>query len=166
MTAGGKVQTVLIGRKVIEQKNWFSLLDLFYRDPKMRLNADIVFVNGSVSDIIEFSPKNKPRLSIFIAQLIKTANYRNVSVRTTLAKYYKLNCEKGITPYAPELALKDNVLEVSGTTLLNAQNEYRRTLSLKETLLLKILQDKNDGQLSMWLKAKIKGNIAIKNITG
>ncbi|PET58073.1 spore gernimation protein, partial [Bacillus sp. AFS001701] len=120
----------------------------------MRLNADIVFVNGSVSDIIEFSPKNKPRLSIFIAQLIKTANYRNVSVRTTLAKYYKLNCEKGITPYAPELALKDNVLEVSGTTLLNAQNEYRRTLSLKETLLLKILQDKNDGQLSMWLKAK------------
>jgi len=87
ITAGGKVQTVLIGRKVIEQKNWFSLLDLFYRDPKMRLNADIVFVNGSVSDIIEFSPKNKPRLSIFIAQLIKTANYRNVSVRTTLAKY-------------------------------------------------------------------------------
>jgi Ger(x)C family germination protein len=154
ITSGGKLQTLLIGRKVLEQKNWFSLLDVFYRDPKMRLNADLVVVNGSVSDIIEFRPKNKPRLSIFIAQLIKTANYRNVSVRTTLAKFYKLNYEKGMTPYAPELTLKDNVLEVSGTTLLNNQNEYRRTLSIKETLLLKILQDRNDGQFSIWLNAK------------
>lgn len=154
ITAGGKIQTVLIGKKVIEQKNWYSLLDLFYRDPKMRLNADLVVVNGAVSDIFEFRPKNKPMLSIFIPQLLKTATYRNVSVRTPLRYYYKLNYEKGITPYAPELTLKDNILEVSGTILLNNQNEYRRTLSLKETMLLTILQGKNEGQLSMWLNAK------------
>ncbi|MGG0177854.1 Ger(x)C family spore germination protein [Gottfriedia acidiceleris] len=151
ITSGGKVQTVLIGKKVIEQKNWYSLLDLFYRDPKMRLNADLVVVNGSVSDIFEFRPKDKPRLSIFIAQLIKTANFRNVSVRTSLRYFYKMNLEKGITPFVPELTLKDNALEVSGTILLNNQNEYRRTLSLKETMLLIILQDKIVGQLTMWL---------------
>ncbi|MFF2876032.1 Ger(x)C family spore germination protein [Gottfriedia sp. NPDC057991] len=154
ITAGGKVQTVLISRKVIEYKDWYSILDLFYRDPKMRLNADIVFVNGPVSDVIEFSPKNKPRLSIFIPQLIKTANFRNVSVRTSLRNYYSMKTEKGMTPFAPELTLKDNVLEISGTTLLNNQNQYKRTLSLKETLLLKILRANTEGQLSMWLKAK------------
>ncbi|PGL71039.1 Ger(x)C family spore germination protein [Bacillus sp. AFS055030] len=151
ITAGGKVQTVLIGRKVIEQKNWYSLLDLFYRDPKMRLNADLVVVNGSVSDVFDFSPKNKPSLSLFIPQLLKTANFRNVSVRTPLRYFYKINFEKGITPYTPELTLKDNALEVSGTILLNKQNQYRRTLSLKETMLLIILQDRKAGQLTMWL---------------
>ncbi|PEJ59085.1 spore gernimation protein [Bacillus sp. AFS002410] len=159
ITAGGKVQTVLIGRKVIEQKNWYSLLDLFYRDPKMRLNADLVVVNGAVSDIFEFSPKNKPRLSIFIPQLIKTANFRNVAVRVPLRYFYKLKFEKGVTPYVPELTLKDDIMEVSGTTLLNNQNEYRRTLSLKETMLLIILQDKNEGQFSMFLEPnQIKKN--------
>ncbi|PGS53972.1 Ger(x)C family spore germination protein [Bacillus sp. AFS041924] len=169
ITAGGKVQTLLIGRKVIEQKNWDSLLDLFYRDPKMRLNADLVVVNGSVSDIFEFSPKNKPSLSIFIPQLIKTANFRNVSVRTSLRFFYKLTAEKGVTTFAPELTLKDNILEISGTTLLNNQNEYQRTLSLKETMLLIILQDKNEGQFSMWLQPKqhkkIKNTISNNNIS-
>lgn len=162
ITAGGKVQTVLIGRKVIEQKNWYSLLDLFYRDPKMRLNADLVVVNGSVSDIFEFNPKNKPSLSIFIPQLLKTANFRNVSVRTSLRYFYKMKYEKGITPFAPELTLQDNVLEVSGTILFNKQNEYRRTLSLKETLLLTILQNKNKGQFAMWLKGGQPKNIENK----
>ncbi|PGZ92754.1 MULTISPECIES: Ger(x)C family spore germination protein [Bacillaceae] len=165
ITAGGKLQAILIGRKIIERNDWFSLLDVFYRDPKMRLNADILVINGSVSDVFEFSPKNKPRLSVFIPQLIKTANFRNVSVRTTLRNFYSLNSEKGITPFAPELTLKDDILEISGTTLLNNQNQYSRSLSLKETLLIKILADRNTGQISMWLKDKQdnKNNNTIPN---
>lgn len=162
ITSGGKVQAILIGSKVIEQKNWYSTLDFLYRDPKLRLNADIVFVNGSVSDVFELEPKDKPRLSIFLPQLLETANFRNVAFRTSLRKFYQMNYEKGITPFAPEISVEKDQLKVSGTTLLNDKNMYSSTLPLKETQLLKIIKDKLDGQLTFTLALnKYKKNVDI-----
>lgn len=151
VTSAGKVQTLLIGKKVIEHKNWYSILDSFYRNAKMRLNADIAFVDGPVADIIEFSPKDKPRLSIFVNQLLETANIRNISIRTSLRKYYQLKLGKGITPYAPELSLKEEEIEITGTTLLNDQNLYKRTLSINDTQLLILLQGRLSGPLALTL---------------
>ncbi|MET3196137.1 Ger(x)C family spore germination protein [Bacillus sp. OAE603] len=151
ITSGGKVQAILIGSKMIEHKNWYSTLDFLYRDPKLRLNADIVFVNGSVSDVFDLDLKDKPRLSIFLPQLLETANFREVAVRTSLRKYYQMYYEKGITPFAPELSIVENKLKMTGTTLLNDQNLYSKTLSMKETQLFKILNDKVEGQLSYTL---------------
>lgn len=151
ITSGGKVQAILIGSKVTEHKNWYSTLDFIYIDPKLRLNADIIFVNGPVSDVFDLDLKDKPRLSIFLPQLIQTANFRNVAVRTSLRKYYQMYYEKGITPFAPELSIVENKLKMTGTTLLNDQNLYSKTLSMKETQLFKILNDKVEGQLSLTL---------------
>lgn len=151
ITSGGKVQAILVGSKVIEQKNWYSSLDFINRDPKLRLNADIVFVKGSVSDIFNLDPKDKPRLSIFLPQLLETAKFRNVTFRTSLRKFYQMYYEKGITPFAPELSLEKDILKVSGTTLLNDQNMFSSTLPLQETQMLKILRDELEGQLLLTL---------------
>ncbi|WP_129688195.1 spore germination protein [Gottfriedia acidiceleris] len=43
VTTAGKLQTLLVGSKLAEQKNWASLLDFLYREPKLRQNADLVF---------------------------------------------------------------------------------------------------------------------------
>lgn len=154
VTAGGKIQAVLIGSKVLEHKNWFSVLDMFYRDPKFRLNADIIFVDGPLSEVFDLQPKDSPELPIYIPQLLQTADYRNVAFRTTVRKLHQMYYEKGITPFAPELVIQGDHLAINGTTLLKKNNMYNRTLSLKETQLLKILKDHLEGQLVVALKLK------------
>lgn len=151
ITSGGKVQAILVGSKVIQQKNWYSTFDFFYRDPKLRLNADIVFVNGPVADVLDLDLKDKPRLSIFLPQLIQTANFRDVALRTSLRQYYQMYHEKGITPFAPEISIVEDNLQMNGTTLLNDQNLYSKSLSMKETQMFKILNDNVEGQLALTL---------------
>jgi len=155
LTTSGKVQSILIGSKVIEHEEWTSVLDLLFRDSKMRQNAQMVVVNGNVSDILNFSPKDKPRLTFFLPQLIDTANERNVAFRTSLRKFNQQNIDKGITPFVPELTLKKD-LGITGTVLLDDDNVYKRTLSLYETQLLKILHSDIEGQLSLTMPIDVK----------
>ncbi|PEJ56449.1 hypothetical protein CN692_17775 [Bacillus sp. AFS002410] len=154
VTAGGKIQAILIGSKVLEHKNWFSILDMFFRDPKFRLNADIIFVDGPLSKVYDLKPKDKPELPIYIPQLLQTADFRNVAFRTTVRKLHQMYFEKGITPFAPELIVEGDHLVVNGTALLTKNNLYKRSLSLKETQLLKILKDHLEGQIVLALKLK------------
>lgn len=154
VTGGGKIQAILIGSKVLEHKNWFSIMDMFYRDPKFRLNADLIFINGSLSDVFNLKPKDKPELPIYIPQLIQTADFRNVAFRTSIRMFHQMYYEKGITPFAPELTVQGDHLVVSGTTLLTKNNMYNRTLSMKETQMLKILKDHLEGQLVFALDLK------------
>ncbi|WP_088044455.1 Ger(x)C family spore germination protein [Bacillus sp. EAC] len=168
ITAGGKIQAVLIGKKAIEHKNWFSIMDMLYRDPKVRLNADVVFVNGPLKDIYDLKLEDKPRLSIFIPQLLQTADFRNVAFRTSLRKLHLYEYERGITPFAPELTLDKGILKVTGTTLLDRQDLYSRTLTLQETQLLKIITDHLEGQLSVTIplkKYKKDEDVFINDIT-
>ena len=155
ITAGGKLQTILIGHKVLEESEWTSIFDLLFRDAKTRLNAHVAIVNGSVKDIINFSPKDKPRISIFIPQLIDTANLRNVAFRTTLRSFNQQVLDKGITPFLPELTFNKNV-QITGTVLLKDNNVYKRTLPLYETQLLKILNGNINGQLSLTIPVDMK----------
>lgn len=154
ITAGGKIQAILIGAKVLEHKNWFSILDMFFRDPKFRLNADLIFIDGPLSDVFKLNPKDKPELPIYIPQLIQTADFRNVAFRTSLRMFHQMYYEKGITPFAPELTVQGDHLVVNGTTLLTKNNLYNQTLSMNETQLLKILKDHLDGQLVVALNLK------------
>ena len=147
ITSGGKVQSVLIGMKVLQEENWFDYLDLLYRDPKIRLNSDVIAVNGSVSEVFDLKLKDKPRLSIFIPQLVETANFRNVSVKTSLRKLYQMHYEDGIATYLPELKVENGALVLSGTSLL-ADGKYIQTLPLHETQLFKLLEGKLKGQFA------------------
>lgn len=62
-TLGGKVQVILLGKRIFEHKDWFQLMDVFYRDNKDTVLPTVVLVDGKVSDLINFAPKDKPRLS-------------------------------------------------------------------------------------------------------
>lgn len=146
---GGKMQALLISKKVTEHENWQSILDLFYRDFKMRQSADLIIVNGSINKILNYSPEDKPRLSTFIPQLLREANNANVAYRTTLRDFHTMNLEKGITPFAPELTLKKDGLETSGTVIFNNNDLYVDTLSMKETQLLKMMKNKLEKGLSI-----------------
>ena len=49
---GRKLQTVLLGKRLLKHEGWYPLLDVLYRDTKNTITADVVYVNDPVSQVI------------------------------------------------------------------------------------------------------------------
>lgn len=148
LTVRGKVQVLLLGKRLLQHEDWFPLLDVVFRDTKFTVNARVVAVDGPIMDIIHFQPKDKPRLPQFLSKLIDTANKRNITVKTTLQELHRQMFEKGTTPSISEIK-KEKSIEVQGTALLNKRGKYVTLLSREENTLLQILQRKTGEDLSM-----------------
>ncbi|MEF3308263.1 Ger(x)C family spore germination protein [Paenibacillus sp. GYB004] len=148
MTKSGKIQSILIGKQVLEQPGWFKLLDTLMRDAKMTVNSRIIAVDGSVADFMEFTPEDKPRLSQHIAKLIDTASRRNISFKTTVQEFHRQMFDKGMTPFVAELK-KKRQLEITGAALLDERGKYATSLGLQETTLLQLLQNEKKADTSL-----------------
>lgn len=103
LTSGSKTQIILVGKRLLKRKNWENHLDPFYRDPKNTVTARVVAVDGPVSDVIFYSPKDKPRLPIYLTKLVDTASLRNITVKTTLQELYEQRADKGVTANITEV---------------------------------------------------------------
>lgn len=118
LISSGKVQSILVGSRVLEHEGWFKMLDICFRDSKSNILAKVIAVDGSVEDIMFFKPPNKRRLPLHVATLIDTAKERNLIAATTLRNLHSQVYEKGITPYLPHLH-KNGEIVATGTALLN-----------------------------------------------
>lgn len=157
LTSGSKTQVFLIGKRLLKRKNWEDYLDPFYRDPKNTVTARIVAVDGPVSDVIFYNPKDKPRLPLYLAKLVDTAYMRNVTVKTTLQKFHQQTKDKGMTASITEMKKKNRVW-VTGTALLDEKGRYKLTLTPDENRLLRILQHENKGEFLFTLPIKPKSD--------
>ncbi|MDP7981110.1 Ger(x)C family spore germination protein [Bacillus sp. WLY-B-L8] len=157
LTSGSKTQVFLVGKRLLRRKNWEDYLDPFYRDPKNTVTPRIVAVDGPVSDVIFYNPKDKPRLPLYLAKLIDTAYLRNVTVKTTLQKLHEQTKDKGITASISEMKKKNRVW-VTGTALLDQKSRYKLTLTPDENRLLRILQHENKGEFLFTLALKPKSD--------
>ncbi|PEZ09005.1 spore gernimation protein [Bacillus sp. AFS018417] len=157
LTSGSKTQVFLIGKRLLKRKNWEDYLDPFYRDPKNTVTARIVAVDGPVSDVIFYNPKDKPRLPLYLAKLVDTAYMRNVTVKTTLQKLHQQTKDKGMTASITEMKKKNRVW-VTGTALLDEKGRYKLTLTPDENSLSRILQHENKGEFLFTLAIKPKSN--------
>ncbi|MFK7691716.1 Ger(x)C family spore germination protein [Paenibacillus sp. HJGM_3] len=157
-TIGGKTQAILIGKRVLQQQDWFKLLDPYYRDVKNTAQPTIIAVDGTVSDIITFAPPDKPRLPVYLTKLIQTAHLRNITVRTTLQDLHRQMFEKGITPSITELR-KDSGLKVMGTALLKEDGRYALSLDPNENKLLAILGHENKGEFPFTVHLPSRPNV-------
>ncbi|WP_025850025.1 Ger(x)C family spore germination protein [Paenibacillus ehimensis] len=153
LTIRGKVQVMLIGKRVLQHPDWFRLFDVVYRDAKYSVNARVVAVDGPVSEVINFYPLDKPRLPLHMTRLIDTANRRGISVRTTLQELHRQMYEKGITPSISEVKL-NKAVEVKGTAVLDERGRYAKRLGLQESTMLLMLQNR---QKEMNLSVQIPG---------
>ncbi|MCP1307503.1 Ger(x)C family spore germination protein [Paenibacillus tyrfis] len=141
VTIRGKVQVMLVGKRVLQHPDWFRLFDVVYRDAKYSVNARVVAVDGPVAEVINFYPLDKPRLPLHLTRLIDTANRRSITVKTTLQEMHRQMYEKGITPSISEVKM-GKAVEVKGTAVLNELGKYAELLGLQESTLLLILQDR------------------------
>jgi Ger(x)C family germination protein len=158
LTVYGKTEVILVGKKLLEHKEWSKVLDHFYRDSKMSVTAVVVAVDGPVSEIVQMHPADKPRLPLFLSKLIDTANRRSLTVKTTLQEFRRQMSDRGMTATISEIRKRDNI-EVFGTALLDGQGNYAAGLSIADTTLLNILRkEKRDMSLNLKVPAVEKTN--------
>ncbi|WP_231571194.1 Ger(x)C family spore germination protein [Gordoniibacillus kamchatkensis] len=145
--SAGKVQFILIGKRVLEHPDWFPLLDVFFRDPRNSVKARVAMVDGSAYDVVRFLPSNKPRLPLYLTKLFDTAYRRNLTVKTSLRELQRQIFERGMTPSISKLRKDDNLI-VTGTALLDKKGKYALSIGSEETKLLRVLQDETQGEFS------------------
>ncbi|MDR4913685.1 Ger(x)C family spore germination protein [Bacillus pseudomycoides] len=157
LTSGSKTQVILVGKRLMKQKNWENYLDPFYRDPKNTVTTRVVAVDGPVSDVIFYHPKDKPRLPLYLTKLVDTAYLRNIAVKTTLQKLHEQVADKGITASITEMK-KKNRIWVTGTALLDEKGRYKLALKSDENKLLRILQQETKGEFPFTIALKLKSD--------
>lgn len=157
LTVYGKTEVFLVGKKLLEHKEWSKVLDHFYRDSKMSVTAVVVAVDGPVSEIVQMNSADKPRLPLFLSKLIDTSSRRHLTVKTTLQELRRQMSDRGMTATISEIR-KRNDIEVYGTALLDGQGNYTAGLDFEDTPLLKMLR-KEKGDISLNLKVPpVKNN--------
>ncbi|ARC32617.1 Ger(x)C family spore germination protein [Bacillus toyonensis] len=157
LTSGSKTQVILVGKRLLKQKNWMKYLDPFYRDPKNTVTTRVVAVDGPVSDVIYYNPKDKPRLPLYLTKLVDTASLRNITVKTNLQELHEQIADKGLTANMTEMK-KTKKIFVTGTALLDEKGRYKLTLKYDENKLLRILQQRTAGDFPFTIAIKLKSN--------
>ncbi|MBM7563191.1 Ger(x)C family spore germination protein [Paenibacillus sacheonensis] len=145
----GKLQNILVGKKLLQHPGWIKLLDLFYRDSKTRINARLIAVDGPVGEIMYFAPANKRRLSLHIAKLVDTANERNLVEKATLFEFNRQLLERGKMPIITGLRKTKREVVADESILLDNSGMYVGSLDLEENEILQILQDDQISDLSL-----------------
>jgi Ger(x)C family germination protein len=144
----GKIQVLLVGERVLEQADWFSILDTVYRNPNFSMNTRVVAVKGPVSDIIFYNPGEKPELSLHIKAVIDKSYDRTRAVKGTLQELHREVYEKGMTPIISEMK-KGKKLEYSGMTLLYNKGKYAASLDVPESTLLLVLKNEKRREFNL-----------------
>ncbi|TKH23910.1 Ger(x)C family spore germination protein [Bacillus wiedmannii] len=164
ITIGSKIQVILIGKKLLRDPKWFSVLDVLYRDFKGTVSSRVIIVDGPVSTVIHYTPKNKPRTALFLRSLINTANLRGETVDITLQELHRQMYDKGITPYISRIK-KEKKIILAGSSLLNKKGQYGVSLTPPETILLQILKNQTaEYSLTLPVFERKKNHNVIKNM--
>ena len=61
--SGRKLEALLLGKRLLKHEDWFPLLDDLFRDTKIAVTADVIFVNGPVSQVVYSRFEEIPYLS-------------------------------------------------------------------------------------------------------
>ncbi|CAH1225329.1 hypothetical protein PAECIP111891_05792 [Paenibacillus allorhizoplanae] len=155
--AYGKSQNVLIGKKLLQQRNSFPYLDVLFRDSRNEINANVIVIDGTVKDVMNTNMSDKGRIATVIKDLVESTYKSRVTVQTSLQQFHQQIKDKGMTPALTEMKPMKNELVISGTVLLHKDGTYATSLNHQESSLLNLLQGnaKNSIPLTFQLPPEI-----------
>jgi Ger(x)C family germination protein len=135
--SGGKVQSFLFGKAFAVNRNISDYLELYERDPQSSAQARVIIVDGSASELITkgVQLKNKPRLGIYINELLRRDAAAGYCPDTSIVEYDIINTTPGISPIVPMIRFKGDNVEVAGTALIDRDKMTGR-LDTNETACL------------------------------
>nr|WP_245596725.1 Ger(x)C family spore germination protein [Shimazuella kribbensis] len=147
----GKIQTILVGKKFLQQRNVLPYLDVIIRDPKDDLNSKIVMVDGPVEDIFNSKMDDKGRLGVVIRNMLDNLFLSGVIISPNLQQFNASQLEKRFTPMIPEMKTINKNVKITGSALLSHNGLYQTSLNLIENPLALILQDFLTNQIPVSL---------------
>jgi Ger(x)C family germination protein len=147
ITSKGKLQILLIGKKVLENDKWIQLLDPLYRDATSSINCKVLTVDENVEDIMFMNPSDKIRLSLHLTKLMETGDLRHITEIKTIQDLQIDYLSKAKSAYLPTISLKENKIMLNGFSMLGFDGTYILNLNQYEGQLLQILRDQRIEQL-------------------
>lgn len=138
--SGRNYQVIIVGRQLLQYKDWFKVLDVKFRDPRNTVTDRIIAYDGPVADIIHFQSKDQPPIPVFLSGLIDSESRRSTTVKTTEQDLHRQLHDRAITPSISEIMIENGKILLKGTMLLSHEGQYRESLSYQETSLLQILK--------------------------
>lgn len=165
ITLPGKIQVIILGKRLVQHPDWFRIMDVIYRNARTTVNSRMVVFDGDVHELFHFNPKDKPRLALYLTKLIDTAARRNVTVKTEAQALHRQVLEKGITPVLTEMTKNNQVVKVKGVTLLSGKGTYAKLIEPPEATLLMLLLDgkQEDVTISILLPEQQERSKIIKS---
>ncbi|WP_342429714.1 Ger(x)C family spore germination protein [Neobacillus sp. FSL H8-0543] len=142
-----KIQVLLVGKRVLEHNDWYSILDTVYRNPTFSMNTRVVTVDGPVSEVIFNQSPDKPELSLHLKAIIDKNYDRTRTAKGTLQELHREIYEKGMTPFISEVKKGKNLV-LSGMSLLDNKGKYADFLTIPESTLLLILKDEKKHEVT------------------
>ncbi|MFE0555655.1 Ger(x)C family spore germination protein [Paenibacillus sp. NPDC058910] len=153
--SGRNYQVIIVGKKLLQYKDWFKVLDVKFRDPRNTVTDRIIAYDGPVTDVIHFQAKDQPPTSVFLRGLIDSGSRRSTTVKTTEQELHRQLHDRAITPSISEIMIENGKILLKGTALLSQKGQYRDSLSYQETSLLQIL--KKDAKPGISLTIPVEG---------
>lgn len=136
---GGKIQMVYFSRELAE-KGINGFLEVFLRDTENPLLSNVVVVNKSPKEMIEFSLnfKDKPRPGQYVTDLLQDARRRLAVPETRIYNFSILQYSKTIDPATPLMIYSKDTIEVVGSALFSGDRMVG-DIDTHQTALLNIL---------------------------
>lgn len=147
--AGRNYQVIIIGKQLLQYKDWFKVLDVTFRDPRNTITDRIVAFDGSIADIFQFQAKDQPPLPLFVKAIVDSGSRSSATVKTTAQELHRQLNDRAMTPSISEIKIENNKIMLKGTTLLSQKGQYRTSLSYQETSLLHILKNQAEPGVSL-----------------
>ncbi|MDG0811088.1 Ger(x)C family spore germination C-terminal domain-containing protein [Cohnella rhizosphaerae] len=138
-------------RFVQETPDWFRYMDIYFRDGRNPITPRVVVFDGTLDRLFYYHSPNQPILPLMLMGMIKSAANRSESVATTLQELHRQMNEEGQTPFLTQMSIKQDAM-IDGTALLDHHGRYVDTLSMPETVLLRVLQNKAGESVGFTLR--------------
>ncbi|MFT9848757.1 Ger(x)C family spore germination protein [Aneurinibacillus sp. REN35] len=165
----GKIQVLLFGEQLLRKTGIMTRLDVIYRDPKNTGNMRVVAVKGRVSSIVNSEFPDKPILPTYITHSIDVARAKNETAFATVQSLHILLLDKGSTPAITEMKADKKGIVVTGSALLDNKGIYKMSLNRRESILLHILQKKEEAPVTLTMQLpslSIKSKNTVMNKKG
>ena len=150
---GGKIQHIIFSKELAE-KGIGKILDVFIRSSENPMLANIIVVDGSPFEMLSTSRdyKDKPRLGVYLAHIIKEARANNSTPESRVYNFTILQYSETIDPIASYISFDDTGITIEGSALFNG-NKMVGNIDFVETGLLHALMGKKI-RFGYYIKAK------------
>lgn len=149
-----KNRIVLIGEELAKQ-DIYTILDIFYRDPKSALNARIGVAKGKAADLFSLKKVGNVLIAEEMDELIKSKEATTTVPKVTLETIYPIMMDPGEDFALPYLEKKGKRVDVSRIAMFH-NHQFTGTLSPDESTMYLFLKNKK-GKAARFTR-KISGS--------